>query len=259
MRRNYTVRNTMRRKNIFFDKLFRPVKGLSRYARLMLECIIRKNFGYRYYSFASCLTVLAFLILFPIFWEKAASWYANLLGEFYYDQVRGSLFIAYWSWYAFAALFLLCAIRRLREVSRPVPEFDSSEFSLSMGQIHEMFYRIKLFGKEPSPRRIEIIYEPAFFLLIGIVLSLLNQPVGPLLIVSSVLYSFSYIDAYKGGDELVARIGDGKHTNQLRREIYGNVPNSQPGEFSRKRPRPNPFGSGGNQHSSEDDETTMVE
>ena len=119
----------------------------------------------------------------------------------------GSSFLNFWSmfltWYAYLAGFLYMAIQRREEIKRLPSVFDFARFSLSTGLIHPQFQAVEWYGKRLSVRTIETVVEPGFFGSIGFVLWMAGQPIGLILLISSIFYSFSYVAAYHQGDNFV--------------------------------------------------------
>jgi hypothetical protein len=97
---------------------------------------------------------------------------------------------------------MMC-LRRRSEVKRLPSVFDFERFSLSTGEVNPFFTDIKINGKPFDRREIETLIEPAFFLAIGIILTLMAQTIGPVIIGCSIIYSLSYVGAYYLGDQFV--------------------------------------------------------
>lgn len=181
--------------------------------RLVLEVFIRKNFGERYFSMASAITAAAIMAVFPYI----AGWFYDLFPHTYqnYEDYRaartGSTFWSnYATWYLFIALFLGFSWKRMREIDRNPSVFDFGRFSLSAGDIHPMFFRIKLFGRQVNPRQVETLIEPAAFFIAGVLLAMMGQRLGYLLEWCSIFYSLGYVAAYKRGDDFVMNLIDDK-------------------------------------------------
>ncbi|MFD1000203.1 hypothetical protein ACFQ21_12850 [Ohtaekwangia kribbensis] len=171
---------------------------MSSYPRLLLEVFIRKNFGERYFSFSKAILLSIILVIVPLLLSG---------GLFFFSRnshlVTGTFLMFYVTWYIFVAAFLYFSIIRWKEVKRNPSVFDFEKFSLYTGDIDPRFYNFKIKGVTPTPRTVETIYEPAIFLIAGIVCFLFAQPIGLLLISCSILYHFSYKGAYRLGDEFV--------------------------------------------------------
>ncbi|MEQ8524677.1 hypothetical protein [Gracilimonas sp.] len=152
--------------------------------RLLLEVFIRKNMGSRYFSFGlSIILFLLFLItlLFSAF-SQAASFSA--LGSNGYGLG------------IFGILFFVFANKRRSEINSDPTHVSFDEFSLSTGELTGWFKSRKENGT--SLRRIEIWFEPLPFFIGGLVLMFIpfTRILGLLLLLSSVLYSLSYMGAY---------------------------------------------------------------
>jgi hypothetical protein len=197
MKKNLYFRSVLRRsnpvKNFFFD-LF---TAIASWPRLLLEVFIRTNFGERYFSFFNSIMMLILLAVAPplISATGSSSYYGGFaLKDFLWDNI---------TWYLFLAGFLYCAFRRRQEIKRLPSVFDFGRFSLSAGYPHPLFYTIVINGKPVDGRMIETIFEPLFFLIIGLFLILFGQIVGILIVACSIVYSLSYMAAYSVGDNFV--------------------------------------------------------
>lgn len=177
------------RQSILLEKMLDLFLLFASVPRMLLEVFIRKNFGERYFSAFTAIIVFFVLAVIPYRFGYGAS---------FIDVISDNI-----TWYLYLAGFLVACILRGREIQRQPSEFDFARFSLSTGDIDPRFYALRLGGEVPNVRIIETILEPAFFFIIGAVLLLMSQKLGVLLMVSSVLYSLSYIAAYKKGDDFV--------------------------------------------------------
>lgn len=224
MQKNSYFRNVLRRQNMAKMLVFNFFLGLASYPRLLIEVFTRKNFGQRYFSFATVLTVLAILSAIP----AISNGLISLFGRHSYHQA--SFWSKYATWYLFTGAFALFAFFRSREIKRNPSVFDFGKFSLYAGDINPNFYKIQLFGKKAGIREIETLYEPATFFILGLILNYLGQNVGMLLMVSSVAYSISYMAAYQSGDNFVMDHIDEVIMNE---ELENAFVNDLPGEKTR--------------------------
>lgn len=197
MKKNSYFRKVLRRQNLVQNFIFSFFLGIASYPRLVLEVYLRKNFGQRYFSLASALTVAVILILLPV---AADSIFKT---RFYESGHQLSFWGKYLSWYIFTGGFLFFSFLRWREIERSPSVFEFGRFSLHSGDINPIFYQIKPFGKKINVRSIETIFEPLIFFVLGFILSYFGQKVGILLMTSSILYGFSYAGAYRIGDDFV--------------------------------------------------------
>ena len=243
MKKNLYYRTVFRRKNAIKEFLLTFFLGVASWPRLLLEVFIRKNFGERYFSFSTAIIMTVILAIFPYAIAQAQS----------YSSFGGGG-ISFWSfvghnltWYIFLALFIIVCLRRRHEVKRLPSVFDFERFSLSAGIVNPAFFTIKLGGKDPDIRTVETLIEPAFFLIIGVVLALMAQSVGVLIVVCSIIYSLSYFGAYYIGDNfimdkidemicnenLVASFVDGRKPEETKGfNAYGRKPDNK--EFRRR-------------------------
>ncbi len=164
---------------------------ISSYPRLLLEVFLRRNMGERYFTLASALTILFILGGFP---KYALPMYAMV------TLINNNKL-----YYAFLAVFLVFSLLRYLEVKRLPSVFDFARFSQSGGNIYPIFYKLKLFGEEPSIRTIEIFYEPLPFFIFGALLTWaeIGTFLGPVLTFSSLLYCLSHAGGYMIGDYFI--------------------------------------------------------
>ncbi|OKS88184.1 hypothetical protein [Mucilaginibacter polytrichastri] len=183
------------RDNVIKRFLLKIFLGLSSLPRLLLEVFIRRSFGERYFSFSTSV-ILAILV------GGVPYMYATV-NPFYEHPSFLSYVWHHLSWYAFVLLFLYFAWRRWQEVKREPGIFDCAKYTLYTGNINRRFWELELFDVETTSRIISIYYEPAFFLIIGLVLALLGQNIGFLIIICSIIYSLGYAGAYYLGDQYI--------------------------------------------------------
>ncbi len=217
MRKNLYFRTVLRRNNMFKQAFQNGLLKLASYPRLMLEVFIRKNFGERYFTFSSVLTISVLMGLLPL----VLDWIAIRLNPLSYYEVTlmgvrriNSFWGDYALWYIFLLAFLVFSLQRWQEVKRNAPLFDFSRFSLYSGDIHPFFREFKISGKTQSIRTIETLLEPAGFFIAGVILYLTGQKTGILLIGTSLLYSLSYWAAYRDGDNFIKDKNDERIMNE---------------------------------------------
>lgn len=200
MKKNLYYRTMFKRTNAIKELILNLFLSLSSWPKLVLEVFLRKNFGERYFSFATCIVIGVFLAAVP-FAFMGAKMLINSYGD------TGSnwwLFIfGYLTWYIFIGLFISFAVKRWREVKRNRAVFDFKRFSLYAGDIEPSFYNIRLFGKKPDIRTIEILYEPALCFAVGLGCILFGQFIGYVIVLCSIIYALSYAGAYYKGDQFV--------------------------------------------------------
>lgn len=204
MKKNLYYRTVFRRKNIVKEFLSDVFFTGASYPRLLLEVFIRKNFGERYFSFASVITVSVVLAIFPAGVKQIMSLMSGYgsYGGYGGGGSSSDFWSKYATWYLFLIAFVYYGFKRRQEVKRNPSVFDFERFSLHTGDLHPSLSNLQIFGSA-TPRQVEIIYEPGLFFIIGIVLILMGQKLGALLLLSSICYSLSYWGAYRRGDEFI--------------------------------------------------------
>ncbi|MBO0950587.1 hypothetical protein [Fibrella forsythiae] len=197
MKRSTHYFKTMyRRRNVIKEALLAFFLGLSSWPRMLLEVPIRRNFGERYFKFSTAVIITVILALTPISWIEGT--------RRFYGGSNGSAFLgSYLTWYAYLAYFFYCALQRREEIKRLPGVFDFARFSLSTGLINRFFYEFEINGRRFSVRTIETVLEPSLFFIAGMVLWFSTQPIGFVLLICSIFYSFSYIAAYTEGDNFL--------------------------------------------------------
>lgn len=176
MRKNLYYRTMFQRRNMIKEFILNVFLTISSYPRMILEVFLRKNFGERYFSFATGIIISIILAVIPF---AAQSMKALMRGRFFID----STFLLNWTtWYLFIAAFIYVCVLRRREIKRNPSVFDFKRFSLYSGNINDWFLTNSFFGK-PDVRRIETLTEPSVCALAGVVLMILGQPVGMLIII----------------------------------------------------------------------------
>lgn len=251
MKKNLYFRQTLRRQNTIKEAIFDFALGLCSWPRLILEVFIRKNFGERYFSIATAGWVFAFLLIVPSFSSLFNTLYESIFGSSlgigsyssryggaspswgaYQNQYAASeeevqtgsdwlpFLGRYATWYIFAGLFLYASILRYKEVLHNPSVFDFARFSLSSGQTDPRLIIFKDAEGKPNYRILETLVEPAPFLAGGIFLWLINQPLGLLLIICSLLYSLSYFATYRIGDNFIMDKIDELIFNEQLADVY---------------------------------------
>lgn len=202
MTKNLYFRSVIRRRNLFKDAIFGFFYSVCSWPRLLIEVFIRKNFGQRYFSFASVVTVFVILGLFPLVLGKTITVLLNPTQGYSYGEAP-SLWGTFVTWYLYLFAFLYFGYKRSQEVKINPSTYDFERFSLYSGEVDSRFFGFKLFGKFPSIRQVEILYEPAPFLAGGLLLCFIGQALGLLLVLTSIAYGLSYVGAYRQGDNFV--------------------------------------------------------
>jgi hypothetical protein len=195
MKRNLYYRTMYKRTNLIKEFILSLFLTVSSYPRMLLEVFVRKNFGERYFSFATAVTVATIVAILPVMFFGAKLTFGG--------SPKWSVFFAdYTTWYVFDFAFTFVAFKRWIEIKRNPMVFDFKKFSLYSGDINPLFTQFNFFGNI-NPRKIETMLEPLIFFVAGLLLWMAGQPVGYLLLICSIFYSLSYFGAYYQGDHFV--------------------------------------------------------
>ncbi len=196
MKKNLYYRTVFKRSNALKEGLLAFFLAFCSWPRLLLEVFIRKNFGERYFSFSTAMTVAFILALLPLIYLEA---YSRL-----FRSSEGLTFIGHFTtWYVYLAGFLYMCFQRNEEIKHLPSVFDFGRFSLSTGEIHPRFRELTFSGVPATIRTIEIWLEPLPFAIGGFLLWIFGQPIGFIILVSSIFYSLSYAGAYHQGDHFI--------------------------------------------------------
>lgn len=196
----------MKSKNLYYQIMFQRTNmikmlilsfflAIASWPRMVLEVFIRKSFGERYFSFSTAITIAIVLCISPFGYDS----FHNFFNRPSVLDTIGN----HPSWYLFIVVFLYFAWRRKKEVRREPGVFDFAKFSLYNGDINPAFRDLEIPGIPTTRRIISTWYEPAFFLIIGLILRILDQGIGVLLFWCSICYSLSYAGAYYMGDQFI--------------------------------------------------------
>lgn len=196
MKKNLYYRTVFKRTNALQEGLLALFLAFCSWPRLLLEVFIRKNFGERYFSFSTALTIAGIMALLPLIYFEA-------LSRIYGGSDFTNFIAFYTSWYLYLAAFLYMCLQRREEIKRLPSVFDFGRFSLSTGTIHPRFFELEIGGKRGDTRFIETVLEPGLFAVIGFSLWMAAQPIGLVILVSSIFYSLSYAGAYRQGDHFI--------------------------------------------------------
>ena len=196
MKKSAYYKTMYQRRNVIKEALLAFFLGLSSWPRMLIEIPIRRNFGERYFSFSGAVALTLLLAIVPLF----------LIGPMSYrfgGSSSGVLIGKFLTWYLYLAAFIYSAIQRREEIKRLPSVFDFARFSLSSGIINYRFRNFEFNGRRLDVRTIETVLEPSLFFFIGLFLWLAGQPIGFILFISSLFYSFSYAAAYHAGDNFL--------------------------------------------------------
>lgn len=140
--------------------------------------------GSRYFSFGTCVFLFIFSLVFLATGILAPTGSPAAI-KF------GGIIVG-----IFGFVFLYFANQRRKESRLDQFSVNFQKFSLSTGELTGWFQSKRENGA--SIHKVEILYEPLPFFLIGLVLVLIpfTLPLGGILVISSVFYSLSYLGAY---------------------------------------------------------------
>jgi hypothetical protein len=202
-------RDVLQRKGALSEKIASIINGICSYPRLLLEVFIRRNFGQRYFSMLHVWIVTLFCGSIPL-----------LTGKLFFKRLHGmdDVIQHFWDWYLFLGLFLVFSFIRRSEIKSDPEVKDFSKYSLYEGDVANFFWNLG--GRAWSPRQVETLLEPGAFFLIGLVLLFIGLPVGGLILVSSVMYSFGYSIAYNQGDHYILDLIDQKLLNKALMQTF---------------------------------------
>lgn len=200
------------RENVLYKGLINFMYGISGPARTMLEVFSRSQFGERYFRLSSALLTAVVMAIVPFIIDLMSGTPMSRAVE-YYKRKNGIAeeepFVSeYLFWYIFLLAFVIMSIRHYVEKRRRFAVFNTLHYTKDKGTVHAFFKKIHLPFMPNTLRNIECYIEPGLFFLIGVFFYIIGQKVGVLLMVSGVLYSFSYIRLYQWGDDRVKDIND---------------------------------------------------
>lgn len=227
MQQNTIYRQVYRRANPIADFLFEFFIVFSSWFRLLLEVIIRRNMGDRYFKLSSAVIVGLLLFFYPIAAEK----FPFLTATRPYLGYRGpSILSQYWSWYLFLIVYIAGAYWRWREVRRNPSVLNGGRCSIYTGDIHPFFFDLHPFGRKVTARQVECFFEPFVFFIAGYILNLMGQRIGILFIISGVFYALGYVGMYRKADNYLKDIMDEQvYASEMENVILNDNPNNAKG------------------------------
>lgn len=169
-------------RNVINTKIIPQILEFICYPKLIIETFTRRRMGERYYS-KLWAVLLGILLFFLPKWAVRIH-HSPGLGSYY-------LFLA-----GYVIMTVVCFV----EIRRAPSVFDFARFSLDPGKSLPLFNRIKIFGKTPSQRMIDVYLEPLSCIGIGLVMILLSQYLtGIVILFCSVCHFLSnYMFALRG-------------------------------------------------------------
>ena len=219
------------RKNHYYRSVLKPDHGqqliiitilqaLAQFLSLPLKVFVRRDFGERYFSLPLVVIILVALAVVPYQFGTFTEYSyggRGLSKTIKWDEFLGH----YLTWYGLLLLCLRVSLKRDREITRSRSSFDFGKYSLYSGKIWDWFYTIiKIKKQRPTIRQVEIIIEPAFFFLIGLVLLLTQQWIGAYLMFASLLECWAAWMMYRSGDNFVLDTIDEMICNQDMAETF---------------------------------------
>lgn len=227
-KRNTYYQETFARPAILKKLILSGFLGLSYYFRVPIEVITRQNLGERYFNLLLTAAIGLGLICFPVF---ASTGYD---GDINYEK----LFKFYTTWYIYTGLYLYCSYLRWNEIRTLPSVWDMERFSLSTGTPIRFFYQFRVRKENQNSRFTATILEPGVFLVVGILLTLWHQPIGPFFICCAIVYSLGYTAGYYLADQFVMDKIDQTICNEDMYNIFVNdIPSERGFEFHAKRPK----------------------
>lgn len=161
-------------RNVIDTKVIPAILVLICFPKLVLEVFTRRKMGERYFSkaWAILLAIVLFYlpnILYPIF-----HWHDTF------------------TYYTFFTAYVIMAAYCFVEVHREPSVFDFARFSKDPGKSLSLFKRIKIFGKTPTQRTIDVWLEPLLCFGIGLILVIMSQRMtGMVIVFCSLCYFIS--------------------------------------------------------------------
>lgn len=179
-------------RNVINTKVIPPLLAFVCFPKLILEVFTRRRMGERYFSKTWAVVLGIILLLLPRLASKA--------------HPNPGLF----SYYLFVAGYVIMTAVCFIEIKRAPSVFDFARFGLDPGQSLSFFKRIRIFGKTPTQRMIDVWLEPLFCFAIGFVLLLLSQYLTAIVILFSALCYFisNYSFALRGDHFIMAKIDE---------------------------------------------------
>lgn len=224
MTRNSYFLKVVRRENVLANWVLDFFITFSSWFRLLIEVVIRRNMGERYFKLSSAITVAAMLFFYPIAAERFPFLTATRAIHGHHGP---SLLTQYWSWYLFLIVFAASAFLRWREIKNAPSVFDGGRCSTYTGDIHPFFFRLHPFGKKVTTRQVECWFEPSMVFFIGYWLNVFGQRIGILLMIASVFYALSYVGMYRKGDTYILDILDSQIFGQgMENALVNDNPNN---------------------------------
>lgn len=225
MKKKIFYTQALRRENMLLAAIFEFFLKVASYPRLVIEVFLRKNFGQRYFTLASALSVGIILLTIPLL---QSSFNSTSYGGF--GGTREPFLNRFALWYLFTFTFISFSFKRRWEIRRGPSVFEFEKFSLYSGDKHPFFRSVNISGWKPSVRTVEIFLEPAPFFVLGMLIILFDKSLGWLLIISSLCYALGYAAAYKKGDDFIMDKIDTQIANE---ELFNTLVDGKSGEQTR--------------------------
>lgn len=206
---NSSYRATIKRVNYFKLMLYSMVYVYSSIPRGIVECFLKRNQGERTFSLVNSILSLIIMTFIPLISEGILRY--NLKRGFYLltrHVDMADFFLKYTTWYLFLIAFLFAFIKRNDEVRYGPSIYKLGQHTLYPGDPHPLFRSLMNSGYKITIRTVETLLEPGVFVIAGLLLMLLNQPIGKFLVCCGFIYSLSLCAAYRVGDEQIMDLLD---------------------------------------------------
>lgn len=221
----YATRNSHVSENPVKATLLAIFNFGGEFASLLLEPFIRKNFGERYFKYSNA-CIIAFILAV---WPFIVTHFTNLPGARYTrfmadpknaDIADVGILPQYLCWYIFLGFYLWHGYKHHINNKRKPSVFDFKRYSLYRGDTNPAFFKVEIPGFKTDIRFVECYLEPAFFLILGVLLYLIGQRLGGLLIICSLMYAARYISDYIAGDNFIMDLIDQIICNEELEKVF---------------------------------------
>lgn len=217
MKRNYYLYTVMRRENKLKNLVIGFFRDLSSTFRLFIEVFTRTDFGHRYFIYWGAMFWGVGGLLLPILITGG-------IGAFMGELDFGKFFSYGFTWIVYFILFIRQCNKHRKDIKKRDISFYENRYSHYDGHIRSFVYEIRdrLFKKNADSRIVETVCEPLPFFASGLLLMLLQQPIGLLLFICSIFYALSYLGAYYQSDEYFWERNDVGIYNELLEDVFVN-------------------------------------
>lgn len=217
MKTNHYLYSVLRRENKLKNFVIGIFRDLSSTPRLFIEIFTRENFGHRYFIFWGTMFWGISGLLVPVIIIKGAG---AITGEVDFGKVLSYSF----TWVAYFIAFIRRCLKHQKDYKKRNMSFYENRYSHYDGDVLPFVYKIqdRFFGKYKDRRILYIVCEPLPFFVGGLLLILLQQPIGLLLFFCSIIYALSYLGAFYQSDEYFWQNNDERIYNELLEDVFVN-------------------------------------